>query len=131
MIIFTPWRRFFARYNRSNVRSFIRDAADSAEKRFKDGVRKGPKSGIKHASLPNRSSRPSEYPANQSGRLLGSIRSRISANEAEVGSNAYYSKWLRDGSRHMERRKMSDNALMESLPSVRKRMKVFAEWLRR
>lgn len=129
MISFKPWRRFVARYNRANVRSFLRDAADTSEKVFKAGVSKK-KTGIKHAGLPNRSSRPSEYPANQSGRLRGSIKSRVNASEAEVGSGMYYSMFLRNGTRRMARRKMSDDAMKEALPSVRKRMKAFAEWLR-
>lgn len=135
MILFTPWRKFVAFYNRANVRSFLKDAADTSEKTFKDGVADGPKTGriyrrkgrLHQASVGRARA---EYPANDTGALRASIRSRVGTNEAEVGSNMFYSNFLREGTSRMVRRKMADDALTESLPSVRARMKAFAEWKR-
>lgn len=135
MILFKPWRRFLAFYNRANVKSFLKDVADSSEKTFKEGITKGPKTGAiylrkgrLHQASVGRAR--AEYPANDTGALRGSVRSRVGTNEAEVGSNMYYSKFLREGTRVMARRRMADDALEQTLPSVRKRMRAFAEWKR-
>lgn len=133
MLEFRPWRRFTAFYNAGNVRRFLHDAAELAERTFRMGVINPPKSGVKYANLPNRSSigRPeAEYPATQSGALAGSIKSDVTVNEMTVGSGAEYSVYLRNGTSKMRRRKMSDTALKESLPSARQRMRTFAEWRR-
>lgn len=135
MLIFSGWRKFFAFYNRANVKRFVQDAAETSEDVFRDGVESGPKTGRIyrrrrgfHQASVNRAG--AEYPANDTGALAKSIKSTATATEATVGSAMYYAIFLRNGTSRMQRRKMSDTALQTALPTVRSRMKAFAEWKR-
>lgn len=70
---------------------FVRNAAVN-------GLRKGPKTGrvYKRGGVFHRASAPGEYPASDSGTLMGRIDSEV--NEAtlvgEVGTNVVYGKYL-------------------------------------
>lgn len=133
MLVFKPWRKFVAFYNRARIRTFLSEVADDAEKTFKAGVNSPPKTGVKYPRLPNRSSigrAEAEYPATQSGALSRSIRSRATATEATVGSDTEYSIYLRNGTSKMRRRKMSDTALRNTIPRLRERLRGWAEWKR-
>ena len=50
-------------------------------KRAKEGMLTGPKSGKHYPRLPNQSSAPGEFSANQTGRLLNSIAWRMSGSD--------------------------------------------------
>ncbi len=53
---------------------------DALVKRVRDGIVSGAKSGKHYASMPNQSSAPGEYSANQTGDLLNSIGYRMSGH---------------------------------------------------
>ena len=112
MFIFTPWRSFKAFIDRQAKKIWLNKIANDAVTIFKKGMR-GPHSGRVYRG--KRSSSPGEYPASQSGRLIGSIRKQVTANEATIGSNVAHSIYLRNGTSKMKRRKMSDNAMAESI----------------
>jgi hypothetical protein len=131
MFIFKPWGSFRAVKDEAVLRRFLRGAADESEDAFKKGMQ-----SKKHGKIYNRrgrrhqSSAPGEYPAIESGRLFASIDTRVDARSMEIGTSMFYSKWLRGGSRIMERRKMSDNALQEGVPRARHLLKGWATWKR-
>lgn len=128
---FKPWRKFTAYRDRNATQSFIDDTARTGERAFKQGVKGGPKTGRtyrKRGGRLHRASAAGEFPANDTGGLLGSINSRSTRDRAEIGSSKFYAKFLRDGTSKMKRRKMSDNALKLAMPIARSRMKPFARW---
>lgn len=125
--VFTPWRRFFARRNKDVDKRYLDALGHEAEDRFRAGMA-GPKSGIKHAGLPRRSSRAGEFPANQRNALIRSISSQASATDVTVGSNMPYSIYLREGTKKMAARKMAPDALNEAIPRVRSLLQGFVGW---
>lgn len=130
MIEFTPWKFFSAFRDRAATRNFLLDTARTTKAKHNAGIKSPPKTGVKHSSLPNRSSRPGEYPANQSGRLARSLRTRVTQDMATEGATIYYAYWLAYGSKKMEPRRMSREALTEALPETRARAKPFVRWKR-
>lgn len=113
-LIFRPWRIFFARKDQRAVAFWLAKVAKNAERVFKAGMRGGHSGKIYYRrGKYHQASAPGEYPAVESGRLIASMRSHSTINEAQIGTNMPYSRWLRTGTRHMARRKMSDNALRE------------------
>lgn len=136
-ISFKPWGKFRLVHDKRAIRRWLNEGADIVEKRFSEGVKNPPKTG-KMRSKKNgggmiRASvgRPgAEYPANDTGGLRSSIGKRVTSTEFEVGSNAEYSGYLRNGTRKMVRRKMSDSALRESIPEIRKILGSWARWAR-
>lgn len=134
---FTPWRRFDAFHDQNAVRKFVRTAADVMLDRLKKGLRKPPKTGRKYFGKSKRivqassGLRPAmEYPAVDTGDLLASAEKSVSSTQAEIGTGMYYSRFLREGTKRMVRRKMSDTALTESLPELREKVGRFAYWKR-
>lgn len=125
--VFTPWRRFFARRNKDVDRRYLEALGHEAEDRFRLGMA-SPKSGVKHAGLPRRSSRAGEFPANQRNALIRSISSEVGQSDVTVGSNMPYSIWLREGTRKMAARKMAPDALNEAMPRVRSLLRGFVGW---
>lgn len=126
-LVFDPWRAFTVKYKQTVVLRFLHDVAKTSETKFRRGVKNPPKTGRlylingrRHQASSQRAE--AEYPANLSGQLLKSIKSKATANTATVGSNAPYSIYLREGTRNMNRRKMSDSALKEAVPEARRRM---------
>lgn len=118
-----PWDKLKVVPNLAARAALLDDVANTSERHFNKGMT-GTKSGIKHRGLPRRSSAPGEYPANQSGRLKGSIYSKTRAKEAEVGSKTRYAGFLRNGTRfNGGRRSMSDTALIETVPVALARAK--------
>lgn len=128
---FKPWRRFTAYRDKLAVRNFIEDTAETAERRLKRGMRSG-KSGrvYRRRGGSHRASAAGEYPARDSGELFGSIRKRTSQREATIGTTKKYAIYLRLGTSKMARRKMSDDALKETTPITRGRMKPWARFKR-
>lgn len=136
-IEFKPWNRFSAYHDKTAVRKYLRTAADVVLDRLKKGLRNPPKSGRLYLGRSKRIIRASnglraaaEYPAKDTGDLLASADKRVSETEMEVGTGMFYSRFLREGTRKMLRRKMSDTALTESLPQLRDRIGRFAYWKR-
>lgn len=129
MIIFRPWRRMSATLQEPVIRRFLTSVANNSKTAFEKGMQ-SPKSGRWHAGLPRRSSAANQYPAVQSGALLRSIRTRVTRREATIGTNMYYSRWLREGTRRMARRRMSDNALQEGISRSRTSLRGWVKWQR-
>lgn len=93
--------------NKRTLSKFKKDLAKELAYTFREGIINPPKTGRKYPSLPNRSSRAHEFPANQKGALLRSVRSSYTKDSVTVGSNKYYAKFLATGTVRMEPRKMS------------------------
>lgn len=115
-ISFKPWRPFYAK--KLPLRNWLKKIADASEEAFKSGM---------SGSSPGPSS-PGAYPANRTGALSGSISSRVTANSVTIGTNVFYSIFLRTGTSKMARRKMSDSALEEGMKSAR--LTKWVEWSR-
>lgn len=115
-LVFTPWRKFLAFRDMGVTDAYLRRIAATAERIFKDGTNP-PKSGriyIRRGGRRHQASARTEYPARDTGSHFKTISSFSNSEEAVVGSGMYYAKFLRDGTRKMARRKMSDNALQEA-----------------
>lgn len=124
MMSFKPWRQFYARTDDRVKLRFMKQVAKGAEDYFRKEMVTA-KSGVVYykAGKRHQASAPNEFPANETGRLRASISSRYNIREASVGSNMPYSRWLREGTKFMQRRKMSDDALKDTvekaLPTLR------------
>jgi phage gpG-like protein len=129
--IFTPWKNFFAFRDRAVDRDAMRFAAKEAEKTLKDGIRSPPKTGriYRRKKGIHQASRPFvEYPANETGALLASVRSDSSSTHATVGTNTRYAKFLRGGTRFMGRRKMSDTAMHHVAAQACRKLRNWVVW---
>lgn len=115
-ISFKEWAPFWAKRDKAAFRRWLNLVAKESEKAFK-----------KMGHYPP-ASRPSEYPAIRSGKLRASIRTKVSDTHVEISSNTPYAGYLRHGTRKMQRRKMSDNALKEGLAAAKKRAKTWVGW---
>lgn len=129
---FTPWGKFRAVEDKSKIRRFLKQVGEESEKAFKKGNRSS-KSGIVY-SRPGgssyRASAPGEYPAMPTGRLDSSIKYVVRGNRMDIGTSVFYAKFLREGTRKMRRRKMSDDALKEGLAQARPMLEGWVEWKR-
>ena len=96
---------------------------------FKKGMR-GAHSGTKNYRTGKKRSAGGEYPANDSGALERSIKVQERSTDVTIGTNTFYARFLRDGTRKMARRKMSDNALDEGIKTARHELKGFVKWKR-
>lgn len=117
-----PWGRFHAKKDPALFRRYLKAVAEEAKKAFVSGMRSSKRVG-KHSA-------PGDWPAVQSGSLLGSIQTRITNNSAEIGTNMPYSRFLRDGTRRMARRKMSDDAMKAGLKAANRRLGEWVQWTR-
>ena len=81
-------------------RGHIRNGRELS-KILKAGIKNPPKSGVKYRSLPNRSSAVGEYPANQSGNLMKSVKWKVGGLRLLVGygTEARYGRFLELGVR--------------------------------
>lgn len=133
-IEFKPWGRFSAFKDDRQIRRFLSGAADIVLKRLKDGLKNPPKTGKFYIGKSKRRIQASralaEYPARDTGDLFRSAKKRVARDEMEVGTNMFYSRFLREGTSKMGRRKMSDTALEESLPKIEGTIGRFAYWKR-
>lgn len=114
-IQFIPWARFFAKRDMSVTTSWLRRVRQEALKAFRAGANGQHSGSVGYRKGGGRFTRSAagEYPAKDSGRLLASLKGQSTSSEAVVGTNMFYSKFLRQGTGKMARRKMSDNALRE------------------
>jgi hypothetical protein len=129
---FHPWSPIRARMDKTVIAAALRDAAMSTAREMRAGMR-GPKTGRVYSrrGKTHQASAPRvEYPAIDSGALVGSITSTFGAMREETGATAKHGKFLREGHTKMARRKMSDTALTTVLPSVMARMKPFAHFVK-
>lgn len=114
-----PWRKFEAFRDRKRVDDFLEGIGKDAVLIFRRGERAS-----------GRLSRPGEYPAIQTGALNASLDYVVGANQVEVGTNVFYSIFLRNGTRKMARRAMSDNAMRASIARNEGKLKRWIRWQR-
>lgn len=124
--IFTPWRRFLAFRDRGVTSRFLNDAAKDLAKEYKKAIQSPPKTGRfyrrKHGL--HQASRPyTEYPANDTGALARSVTPTSDSDSATIGTTMFYGKFLREGTRKMGRRKMSDNIVRDNTPRILARLR--------
>lgn len=115
-IEFKPWRPFIARKKPAEIKRWLKAVGVASEAAFK-----------KMGKYPPASS-PGEYPHVRSGRLRKSIRHVATNHDVTIGSNMFYSIFLRTGTSKMARRKMSDDALKEGMQKAR--LGRWVEWSR-
>ncbi|MGY2987709.1 hypothetical protein [Bradyrhizobium sp. USDA 4508] len=118
---FTPWRPFYARKN-DEVLNWLERVAKASEAAFKGGMGRYPPA-----------SAPGAWPNVRTGGLMASIRTEVTDDSMTIGSNrtrggAPVSRYLREGTSRMARRKMSDNALQEGMKASR--LGRWVEWSR-
>lgn len=79
----------------SSASKGLDDVGQHVTERIKKLIKDPPKTGRKYPSLPNRSSAPGESPANQSGKLMESVKYKVSSwNLLRVGDTVKYGKFL-------------------------------------
>lgn len=106
------------------IDNFLDAVGDESVKAFRRGIRSG-KSGrvYKRRGGSHRASAPGEYPAKDTGALQASIDTARTPDSVQIGTGEFYAIFLRNGTRKMARRKMSDNALQEGSQRARGRLK--------
>ena len=124
-----PWGRFKAAKQQKQIRAWLRAVSNSAKAVFTSGMN-GRHSGrvYRRRNRLHQASAPGEFPANDTGRLLASLRGEVSADEAKIGTNMFYAKFLRNGTRKMARRRMSDDAMKEGINANKGRAKGWVAW---
>lgn len=132
MMKFTPWGKFRAVKDPDVKSRFLKNVGEASEKAFKKGNRSAKSGRIypKPGGGRYRASAPGQYPAMPTGALDKSIKYVVSGNRMDIGTSVFYAKFLREGTRKMRRRKMSDDALKEGLASARASLKGWVEWKR-
>lgn len=128
---FKGWRMFKAKKKPEVVRKWLHRVADEAQKVFTKGMR-GRHSGqiYYRRGGSHQASAPGEYPANDTGNLLASMKQHVTTREATIGTNVFYAKFLREGTGKMRRRKMSDNAMHEGAAKARPSFRGWVAWVR-
>lgn len=132
-INFTGWRNFTARINQPVIKRFLVVTGKESEKAFKRGIA-SPKAGRTYTGNSGRrirASAPGQYPAKDTGNLEASIKTVLRPLDVTIGTTMYYARFLREGTRFMARRKMSDNALQEGIKAARPKLKGFVTWKHR
>lgn len=130
---FTPWREFFAFRDRRVTTDFMREAAKEYEDEYKKAIRNPPKTGRmyrRRGGMHQASRALSEFPANDTGKLQNSAKGTSTALSATVGTTMFYAKFLREGTRRMGRRKMSDNIVQANTPRILARLRGWVVWKR-
>jgi hypothetical protein len=121
-ITFTPWRRFRARKDHAAIRRWLESVGEASVRAFREGASRQWPGGDAPGSSPG------EWPMKRTGSLLASIKYEMGGDEVTVGSNMYYSRYLREGTLPMGgRRKMSDDALEEGMKHAR--LGRWVEWV--
>lgn len=116
---FKPWRRFSVFKDEAKIVAFMDRVGKDAVRVFRRG-----------SAASGRRSQPGQFPARQSGALLASLDYIATADEMTVGTNVFYAVFLRNGTRKMARRAMSDNALREALAKNNGELKGWVKWRR-
>lgn len=129
MFTFTPWRKLRVVRDKKVDHVFLTGLGRAAAIRFMD-AQLWPKSGrwYRRPGRWHRASAPGEYPAKDTGGLRASEDFDVTENSVIVGNTIFYSKFLREGTPKMARRKMSDNALSESTEGARSLLKGWVRW---
>jgi phage gpG-like protein len=115
---FKAWAPFHAQYDKRAFKRWLHAVAKESEKAFK-----------KMRGFPP-ASKPGDYPAVRTGRLRASIRSKVTDDSVEISTDRPYSGFLRHGTRRMNRRKMSDNAMREGIEAAKRRSTKWIGWSR-
>lgn len=89
-------------------------AGQEIVKRAHDGIVSGGKSGRHYPGLPNQSSAPGEYSANQSGDLLNSINYRMSGEFLSIYATSGHAGYQEYGTSKMGARPNLKKAIEES-----------------
>lgn len=132
--VFTPWRNFMAYRDAKVLPRFMREAAKEYEDEYKEAIRSPPKTGRIYMRKHGRHQASKgivEYPANDTGRLLNSVTKKSTSNTATIGTTMFYGKFLREGTRKMKRRKMSDNIVRDNTPRILARLRGWVVWKRK
>jgi phage gpG-like protein len=117
-------------YDAAAVQRFLQNVARTSHFKFRAGMqasRGGRIYRLKGGRM-HKASAPEAYPAIRSGATAGSIRTEVKADEATIGTNTYYAKWLRSGTKKMKKRKMSPDALKEGVQAARPSLGHFARF---
>lgn len=132
MIKFRPWKKITARVERQQIRQFLNFAADETKEKFRDGVLNEKKTGRRYRRRGRNhiASSAGQFPAKDSGRLLRSVKKRVTAYDATVGTTVFYGKYLAEGTRKMRKRKMSGDAMRLAMPKIKSRVFRWAVWKR-
>lgn len=118
MFRFEPWDAFGANLDRKTIRNWLTEVRKEARRVFTEGLRQGPHTGRIYARANGRFHQASinrarqEFPANDSGRLLASMKDRQTVDTAVIGTNTYYAIFLRMGTSKMRARRMSKEAML-------------------
>jgi HK97 gp10 family phage protein len=123
--------KFHAHLNDLAIRQFLRDAGNKT-KQIMVQQAAAPKSGRTYHIGGGRTytaSAPGEYPANKFVRLSKSYRVEVGHDFAEIGTDVYYARFLRGGTRKMKPRKFLREAL-ETVLENEHMIKPFVEWRR-
>jgi len=110
------WQSFKA-YKTNAWKRWLEEVAKQSEAAFKGGMGNYPPA-----------SAPGAWPNSRTGRLRGSIQTRVTEHEVTIGTNTPYSNYLRTGTSKMARRKMSEDALKEGMRAAR-RLGHWAGWM--
>lgn len=87
-------------------------------RRAQIGMINGQHSGIKYVRLPNQSSAPGEYAANQSGAMLASIRGTNTLLQMRIEATAPHAGYLEYGTSRMAARPVIENAVRDTESEV-------------
>lgn len=123
---FTPWAAFGPNLDRNVIRSWLSEVRRSSFRIFENGLRNGPHTGRiytrgagrTHQASRNEPAR-SEFPANDTGGLLASLKTRQERTRVTIGTSQFYSRFLRLGTENMNRRRMSDDAITQGALEAR------------
>lgn len=117
-ISFKNWRQFGPNLDRGVIVTWLGQVRRKSRTVFRRGLLRGPHTGRiyrrrggSHRASVNRPL--AEFPASDSGGLIRSIKDRQEQDRATIGTNQHYSIFLRYGTSKMQRRRMSQQALVE------------------
>lgn len=125
-----PFGTLVATYDDAAVQRFLQNVARTSHFKFRAGMeasRGGRVYRLKGGRM-HKASAPGAYPAIMSGATAASIRTEVKKDEMTLGTNTYYAKWLRSGTKKMKKRKMSPEALREGLEAARPSLGHFARF---
>ena len=105
----------------------LREIGEASVKAFRAGSNSAGGGPVNEKSG-NDASKPGQFPAIQSGKLISSLEYQVSGDKLEVGTKAFYAIYLRGGTRKMARRKMSQDALRAGMAAHRSTKRAWAKW---
>lgn len=129
---FTGWRLFKAGLDEKEMQRWLETVARISAQHMREKIT-GPHTGkIGYRKGGGRfiRSAPGEFPANDSGELLASVKGVAFKNKAFVAANTPHSTYLRKGTRRMAKRKMTIEALAYGIRASSHLRDGFIEWLR-